>query len=43
MLKSPKTNTLADELIKSTRSILNEKSSKTEHKDKEGNSKRKKK
>ena len=40
MLKSPKTNTLGDELIESTRSMLNEKSSNTVHKDKEGNSKR---
>ena len=36
MLKSPKTNTLADELIKRTSSMLDEIESKTMHNDEEG-------
>ena len=36
MLKSPKTNTLADGLIERTSSVLDETESKTVHKDKEG-------
>ena len=36
MFKSPKTNTLADALIETTSSMLDEIESKTVHKDKEG-------
>ena len=36
MLKSPKTNTLADGMIKRTSSTLDEIESKTVHKDEEG-------
>ena len=36
MFKSPKTNKLADELIETTSSMLDEIESKTVHKDKEG-------
>ena len=36
MLKSPKTNTLADGLIERTSSMLDEIESKTVHKDEEG-------
>ena len=43
MLKSPKTNTLADGFIKRTSSMLDEIASKTMHKDKEGDWQRKKK
>ena len=43
MLKSPKTNTLADGLIKRTLSMIDEIISKTVHKDEEGDQQRKKK
>ena len=43
MLKSPKTNTLADGLIERTSSMLDEMESKTVHNDKEGQRQRKKK
>ena len=43
MLKSPKTNTLADGLIERTLSIFDEIESKLEHKDEEGDQYRKKK
>ena len=36
MFKTPKTNTLADGLIETTSSMLDEIESKTVHKDKEG-------
>ena len=42
MLKSPKTNTLADGLIERTSSMLDEIESKTMHKDKEDRGKRSK-
>ena len=42
-LKSPKTKTLADGLIKRTLSMLHEIESKTKHKDEEGDRQKKKK
>ena len=43
MLRSPKTNTLADGLIEGTSSMLNEIASKTVHKEEEGDRQSKKK